>query len=113
MEERAGFKYIGMDYDTAQSCANSLRTSLTITSYPWACGKYLYNGNLLYGWHKGTGTPTIESEVRVEKHAGCMYDVVVNAKCTTTNYDKHSNALNITNRPLYTVVSGLAGWSAT
>lgn len=55
----------------------------------------------------------MESEVRLEKRSGCMYDVVVNAKCTTINYDKQNNALNINNKPLYAVVSGLAGWNAT
>ena len=90
-----------------------MRSALTIISYPWAFGEYIENGVLLYGWHKGTGTPTMESEVRLEKRSGCMYDVVVNAKCTTINYDKQNNALNINNKPLYAVVSGLAGWNAT
>ena len=90
-----------------------MRSALTIISYPWAFGEYIENGVLLYGWHKGTGTPTIESEVRLEKTAGCMYDVVVNAKCTTINYDKNHNALDLTQKPLYSVVSGFAGWTQT
>ena len=42
-----------------------------------------------------------------------MYEVVVNAKCTTENYTDDGNALNLNNKPLYGIVSNLAGWNDT
>lgn len=113
MEERASFKYIGMKYDTAKSCANAMRSALTFQTYQWEYGAYLSGNYLLYGWHKGIATPTLESEVRLEHNAGSMYDVVVNAKCTTTNYDKAGRALQTGSTPLATAVASLPGWSAT
>lgn len=68
---------------------------------------------LLYGWHKSIPTPTLESEVRLEHNAGCMYDVVVNAKCTMINYDKAGDALQTGSRPLAGAVYHLPGWTST
>ena len=34
-EERAGFKYVGMDYATAKSCANAMKSGLTFLKYVW------------------------------------------------------------------------------
>lgn len=111
MEERASFRYIGMDYSTAKNCANTMRSSMTFLTYPWEFGEYLSGTHLLYGWHKGTPTPTLESEVRLEHRAGSMYDVVVNAKCTTVNYDKAGRALATGSRPLADEVAHVPGWS--
>lgn len=113
MEETAGFKYIGMDYATAKACSNSLRSSLTLPVYEWEFGWYIENNIFQYGWHKSYSTPTLESEIRVEQRSGCMYDVVVNAKCVSTNYSTASNATSIGSRPLYSAVSSLPGWSST
>lgn len=114
IEETASFKYIGMDYSTAKDCADAMRSLFTFTSYPWVYSEYLSGDYLLYGWHKGTGTPTLESEISLEKHDnGCMYDVVVNAKCTTINYDKGANALDLNDRPLANAIDDVPGWDST
>ena len=113
VEERAGFKYIGMNYTTAKNCANAMRSLLTFQTYEWEYGAYLSSDHLLYGWHKGNMTPTLESEIRLEHNAGCMYDVVVNAKCTTINYDKAGRAVQTGSTPLATAVASLPGWSST
>lgn len=115
IEEKASFKYIGMNYSTAQSCAASMRSRFTFTQYQWLYGNYVVSNDIfLYGWHKGVGTPTLESEVSLQKHGnGCMYDVVVNAKCTTINYDKGARALDLNVRPLSNAVSQLPGWNTT
>lgn len=113
MEERAGFKYIGMNYSAAKNCANDMRSLLTFQTHTWEYGAYLSNDSLLYGWHKGSMTPTLESEIRLEHNAGSMYDVVVNAKCTSINYDKAGNALNTGSRQLAGAVSNVDGWNST
>lgn len=113
MEETAGFKYIGMDYATAKACSNSLRSSLTLPVYEWEFGWYIENNIFQYGWHTSYSTPTLESEIRVEQRSGCMYDVVVNAKCVSTNYSTAANATSIGSRPLYSAVSSIPGWSST
>lgn len=113
MEETAGFKYIGMDYATAKSCANYLRSKLTISIYEWQFGWYIDNNIFQYGWYKSYSTPTLDSEVRIEQRSGCMYDVVVDAKCISTNYSTSSNATSTSSRPLYTAVSSIPGWSST
>lgn len=114
IEETASFKYIGMDYSAAQDCADDMRSLLTFTSYPWVYSEYLSGDYLLYGWHKGVGTPTLESEIRLEKHGtGSMYDVVVNAKCTTINYGISGNALILSEAPLADAVDDVPGWNST
>ena len=112
MEEIAGFKYIGMDYATAKACANSLRSSLTLPVYEWEFGWYIENNIFQYGWYKSYSTPTLESEIRVEQRSGCMYDVVVNAKCVSTNYTTNAAAVDTSTRPLYNSISSLPGWSS-
>lgn len=120
IEETASFKYVGMSYSAAQDCADEIRSTLTINRYPWTFGSYLSSVSsglsttnyMLYGWHKGTSTPVCESEIKLQKHGnGCMYDVVVNARCTTENYDTSSNVLDINNKPLLNIVNSLPGWS--
>lgn len=113
MEETAGFSYIGMDYTTAKSCANYLRNLLTISVYEWEFGWYIENDIFQYGWHKSYATPTLDSQVSVQQRSGCMYDVVVNAKCVSTNYSTASNAVSTSSRPLYNAISGIPGWSST
>lgn len=112
MDETAGFKYIGMDYATAKSCAAYLRTALTCLNYDWEFGWYIQNNTFQYGWHKSIATPMLESEIRIEQRSGCMYDVVVNAKYTSTNYSSSPNALDTGTRPLYDSISSLPGWSS-
>lgn len=113
-DERTSFKYVGMDYDTAKSCANTMRNVLAFQKSPWLFGEYLSSVNnvpvMLYGWHKGIATPTLESEVRLEHNAGCMYDVVVNAHCTTEDYSNTGLATTITSRPLADNLRSIPGY---
>ena len=112
MDETAGFKYIGMDYATAKACAAYLKTQLTCLVYAWEFGWYIENNLFQYGWFKSYSTPTLASEIRVEQRSGCMYDVVVNARCTSTNYTTNSAAVDTSTRPLYNSISSLPGWSS-
>ena len=109
-EESLRFKYIGMDYQTACDCADSLRTKLTYTKYPWLFGAYLSGQNMLYGWHKGVGTPTLDSSVVVQKHgSGCMYDVVVDARAETENYTESGDPVD-GSAPLADKLNSIAGY---
>ena len=113
VQETAGFKYVGMDYATAKSCANHLRSVLTLNVYEWAFGWHEENGNKVYGWYKNYATPTLESEVSLQqRNGGCMYDVVVNAKFTSLQYSSTPDATDINSKPLHDVLVNLAGWSS-
>ena len=112
-EESLRFKYVGMDYETAQDCADALRDSLTYTKYPWQFGAYLSGQTMLYGWHRGVGTPTLDSSVTVQKHGtGCMYDVVVDARAETENYTAGGDPVG-GGAPLAGKLNGIAGYSAS
>jgi hypothetical protein len=115
MVETAGWKYIGMDYATAKSCANAMRSALTFTTYPWEYGYYMtpQTSALQFGWHKSSYVPTLESDVAVRQRSGCMYDVVVNARATTENYSLGSVALDIGSRPLADQLQSIAGWNSS
>lgn len=113
MVETAGWKYIGMNYATAKTCANAMRNLLTFQIPPWEYGYYMRNNQLQFGWHSGTSTPTLESDVRIQQRSGCMYDVIINAKCTTQNYTKAANATSTGSRPLANILSSVAGWNST
>jgi hypothetical protein len=76
--EEASFSYVGMDYATAKSCANSMRNRLTYNSYqPWIYEDYLDGNKFVRGWHKAdVNAPQLESTVNVVKNGnGDMYDV--------------------------------------
>lgn len=113
-DERTGFKYVGMDYGTAKSCADAMRSVLTFQKPTWLFGEYLSSVGgakvMLYGWHKGIATPTLESEVRLEHNAGSMYDVVVNAHCTTEDYSNAGLATTTTSRPLADNLRSIPGY---
>lgn len=114
IEEVASFRYIGMTYSAAQACATAMRSRFTFNQPRWDYGFYVEDNELLFGWHKGTSTPVLESEVRLEKQGNSrMYSVVVNAKCTTENYDKGGRALDLSVRPLQTALSGLPGFTSS
>lgn len=111
-EESLRFKYIGMDYQTAQNCAAALRQTLTYTKYPWLFGAYLSGDNMLYGWHMGVGTPTLDSSVVVQKHgSGCMYDVVVDARAETENYLQNGSSGE--SSPLGDKLGQIAGYNSS
>lgn len=113
MVETAGWRYIGMDYETAKSCANAMRSALTFQVAPWEYGYYFNAQDLLeFGWHKGNATPTLESDVRIEQRSGCMYDVVINAKLTTENYSKNSRATDTSSRQMAGALQSIAGWNS-
>ena len=65
--ESAGFKYVGMDYTTAKTCANSLRSSLRTSTYVWEWGTHYDSttGAIELGWYKAASTPTLESNISV------------------------------------------------
>lgn len=120
MEETASFKYIGMTYDAAMDCAEDMRQALTYSQAPWTFGDYIssdtYQGGIsayfLRGWHEGVALPTCESQIQVNHHdKGCMYDVSVQAKCTTIKYDKLGQALDISQHPLIDTLQTFAGWN--
>lgn len=120
-EETASFKYVGMTYDAAVECAEDMRQKLTYSQAPWTFGDYLSSDTsggeikayFILGWHEGVALPTCESQIQVNHHdKGCMYDVAVQAKCTTIKYDKLGQALDITRQPLYDTLQTLAGWNA-
>lgn len=114
MVETAGWKYIGMDYTTAKTCANAMRSALTFAVAPWEYGYYMKNNALQFGWHAGSTTPTLESDVRVQqRNGGCMYDVIISARCTTENYTKEASAISTGSRPLYSQLQHIAGWNST
>lgn len=110
--ETASWRYIGMDYATAMSCANSMRNTLTHSKYVWEFGVYVKNGVVKNGWYKAASMPTLESDVAIVKNGiGDMYDVVVQAQMTSDEYDKNPN-INITgSRPLAGVLGHVAGWN--
>lgn len=114
-EERAGFKYVGMDYDTAQTCANAMKTGLTHQSYVWEWGTHWDSttSTIELGWYKAASTPTFESNVNIVKTGqGGLYDVVVEARSTQKSYSTSVDGNNVTgSRPLYGFVTRLAGWS--
>jgi hypothetical protein len=83
--EEAGFKYVGMNYATAKTCANAMRSGLTFSEYVWEWGTHYETdtGAIVLGWYKAASTPMIESDVSIVKtgKAG-LYDVVVKARAT-------------------------------
>jgi len=113
MEESIRFKYVGMDYDTAQSCADSMRSLFTYSKYAWCYGDYIENGNWLFGWHKKYLSPALDSNITVQKHgSGCMYDVLVDAHATVENYTKGGYAALATSRPIADTLSHIPGYSS-
>lgn len=112
-EETASWRYVGMDYTTAMSCANSMRLLLTFSRGMWEWGIYMDNGVVKLGWYTAATTPTLESNVAIIKNGiGDMYDVVVQAKCTGDIYGTTPN-LNIHGsvRPLANALQQVAGWN--
>lgn len=113
LEESIRFKYIGMDYDTAQDCANAMRSLLIYQKSPWVYGVYLSGDNMLYGWHQGTGTPTLDSEIALQKNGtGCMYDVVVEGRTNYENYTANSFTTLTSYRPLGSVLNSIPGYTS-
>lgn len=112
--ETAAWKYVGMDYATAQSCASQMRLRLSHMKYEWQYGIYLDNGVVKLGWYRGLSTPTMESEVTIVKNGnGAMYDVYVNAKMTNDVYADNPS-MNLTgSRPLADELEYLAGWNTS
>ena len=110
--ERAQWKWIGMDYTTAQSCANQTRLLLTVPKSTWEWGVYMDNGVVKLGWYSAATTPTLESSVSIVKSGnGDMYDVYVQAQVTGDIYGQTPN-LNIhgSTRPLANILQQVAGW---
>lgn len=88
-EETARWRWVGMNYDTAQNCANAVRNALTFEKYTWQFGTYLSGTTLLYGYYKDKAAPVLESDVAVVKNGnGSMYDVVVDACLNYENFTK-------------------------
>ena len=113
MEESMRFKYIGMDYDTAQDCVDSMRSKFTYSKAPWLFGDYISAGNWLYGWHQGVGTPTLDSNITIQKHGnGCMYDVVVEGHTNLENYTVNGYSSLTANRPLANVLTSIPGYTS-
>ena len=113
MEESISFKYIGMDYTTAQNCASAMASLMTYQKTPWLYGEYISGGSWLYGWHKGIGTPTLDSEIVVQKHGkGCMYDVVVNGRANIESYTEHGYESLINSRSLANVLNNIPGYTS-
>lgn len=102
-----------MNYQTAQNCATAMRQTLTYTKYPWLYGSYLSGHDMLYGWYKGVGTPTLDSSVTVQKHGtGCMYDVVVDAHAEYENYTTDGDPTG-GDAPLGNKLNSIAGYSTS
>lgn len=102
-----------MSYQAAQNCAAAMRQTLTYTKYPWLYGAYLSGQDMLYGWYKGVGTPTLDSSVTVQKHGtGCMYDVVVDARAEYENYTTDGDPTG-SDSPLGNKLNSIAGYSAS
>lgn len=114
MHESCRFQYVGMDYDTAQDCADSMRSRFQYSKPTWQYGAYMDGGNLLYGWHQGTALPALDTNVTVQKHGtGCMYDVLVDAQAEVETYTRGGFADATGTRPVYNALTGVPGWSAT
>ena len=113
--ESAIWRWIGMDYTTAMSCANQTRLLLTFQKSTWEWGIYMDNGVVKQGWYSAAVTPTLESSVAIVKNSiGDMYDVVVHARATGDIYGLLPN-LNIhgSTRPLANALQQVTGWNTS
>lgn len=112
MEESVRFKYIGMSYDTAKTCANDMRGRFTYQKKAWCYGDYIEDGNWLIGWHSKYNTPTLDSNITIQKHGnGCMYDVVVDAHATIENYTRGGYAALTGSRPIADTLAYIPGFN--
>ena len=111
-EETARWKYVGMDYTTAQSCVSTLKTALTFTTSVWDYGFYVDNGTLLYGYHVDKTAPNLESNITIVKCGDCdMYNVVVDARVKTEYYSKTAGLYSQKQTPLANYLGTLNGWN--
>lgn len=110
--EAARWKYVGMDYDTAKSCANAMRAGLTFSIPVWDYGQYVDNGQLLYGYHVGSSEPQLASNVAVQKEGnGALYFVEVDARVTSEAFSRNPNMYSSLSTRLKTYLGNLTGWS--
>lgn len=111
-EETARWRYVGMDYSTAKSCADGLRTALTFSKQVWGFGSYLSGTTLLYGYYSQQNAPQLESDVALEKNGnGEMYDVVVDAKATNDYYSSSSHVSLPGTAQLANYLNTVQGWN--
>lgn len=112
--EEASFSYVGMDYATAKSCGEAMRTKFTYNSYrPWIYEDYLSGSMFIRGWHQTSAyLPQLESTVNLVKRGdGSMYDVKVNARLRLEKYQLNSYPV-MNDRPLYNSLTSLDGWTS-
>ncbi len=112
--EEASFSYVGMDYSTAKSCGDAMRTKFTYNNYqPWVYKDYLEGSKFTRGWHQTSAyLPQLESTVNLFKRGnGSMYDVKVNARLRLEKYSLN-NYPSMSDRPLYNSLTSLAGWNS-
>ena len=113
--ETAGWKYVGMDYTTAQSCANAMRQLLTYFAYEWEYGIHLENGSVVLGWYKtSASTYVMDSDVAVVKDdEGGLFTVEVQAHMSNVGYSKTLGINVAVSRPLADVLHSLDGWNTS
>ena len=112
MHESCRFKYVGMDFDTAQDCADAMRSRFQYTKPTWQYGLYVEGGDILYGWHQGAQLPSMDTNVTVQKHGtGCMYDVLVDAQAEIETYTRGGYADAAGTRPVHDALTAVPGWS--
>lgn len=110
-EETARWRYVGMEYSTAQNAANNIRNALTFQQYSWEFGTYLSGGNLQIGYYKSEQAPRLESDIAVVKNGnGAMYDVVVDAHVTGSDYVTSPGSTTSQNN-LQQYLQTLQGWN--
>ena len=65
------YRYVGMDYSTAVSCANAMIAKYTrnYTEATWDDDSYIYHND-----NKGT---KCMADIGIQKREGCMYEVTV------------------------------------
>lgn len=82
----ARYSYVGMDLETALSCADAMRSQFTRQKQVWEYGLTKVGDSFRFKWeNKGTGT-VLEAEVCVEPMGGRMWQVSVNADCTDEKF---------------------------
>ena len=112
--EEASFSYVGMDYATAKSCGDAMRTKFTYNNYqPWVYEDYLEGSKFIRGWHQTSAyLPQLESTVNLVKHGdGSMYDVKVNARLRLEKYQLNGYPA-MSDRPLHNSLASLDGWNS-
>lgn len=109
--ETAKWRWVGMDYDTAMTCANSTRAALTFNKNTWDFGTHLVNGQLAWGYYLGDNPPALMSDVTVEKQGDAeLYNVVVNAKHENETYNDNFVSSITAGTPLKSYLNNLDGW---